>query len=283
MIKLAADENFNNDIVRGLLRRKPELDLVRVQDTDVAGADDPVTLEWAAQEGRVLLTHDVSTITRYAYERVQAGLPMPGVFEVRRAVPIGRAIEDILLLAECSLEGEWEGQVRYPVAVIRSPAGEARETLRFPFDELALDNRLKDLQIALLRSGGKRRQMLSPEERAVQEFGRTLFDSLVVGKVRSRYGVSQREAARQGKGLRFKLRIQSPELAALPWEFLYDSRQAKYVCLSRNTPVVRYLELPQPIPPLTVTPPPRIMGMIASPSDPPPTWMEPQELSASAA
>ena len=158
----------------------------------------------------------------------------------------------------------------YPVAVIRSPAGEARETLHFPFDELALDNRLKDLQIALLRSGGKRRQLLSPEERTVQEFGRALFDSLLVGEVRSRYDVSQREAEQQGKGLRFKLRIQSPELAALPWEFLYDSRQAEYICLSRNTPVVRYLELPQPIPPLTVAPPPRILGMIASPSDLPP-------------
>jgi hypothetical protein len=113
VIKLAADENFNNDIVRGLLRRKPELDLVRVQDTDIAGADDPVMLEWAAQEGRVLLTHDVSTITRYAYERIKAGKIMQGVFEVNRDVPIGRAIEDILLLAECSLEGEWEDQVRY--------------------------------------------------------------------------------------------------------------------------------------------------------------------------
>jgi len=70
-------------------------------------------LEWAAQEGRVLLTHDVSTMTRYAYERVRAGKPMPGVFEVGYTVPIGRAIEDILLLAECSEEGEWEGQVRY--------------------------------------------------------------------------------------------------------------------------------------------------------------------------
>jgi hypothetical protein len=38
---------------------------------------------------------------------------MPGVFEISRAVPIGVAIEDVLLLAECSLEGEWEGQVRY--------------------------------------------------------------------------------------------------------------------------------------------------------------------------
>lgn len=38
---------------------------------------------------------------------------MPGVFEVGRSVPIGRAIEDMLLLAEYSLDGEWEGQVRY--------------------------------------------------------------------------------------------------------------------------------------------------------------------------
>jgi len=45
--------------------------------------------------------------------RVQVGKPMPGVFEVSRKVPIGVAIEDLLLIAECSLEGEWEGQVRY--------------------------------------------------------------------------------------------------------------------------------------------------------------------------
>ena len=113
MLRLAADENFNNDIVRGLWRRESELDIVRIQDVGLSGADDPTVLEWAAREGRVLLTHDVTTMTRYAYERVRAGQPMPGVFEVSRAVPIGLAIEDILLLAECSLEGEWEGQVRY--------------------------------------------------------------------------------------------------------------------------------------------------------------------------
>ena len=113
MLRLAADENLNNAIVRGLLRQQPDLDIVRVQDTDVSGADDPTVLEWAAQEGRLLLTHDVSTMTKYAYERVRAGQPMPGVFEVNRAVPIGRAIEDLLLLAGCSREDEWEGQVRY--------------------------------------------------------------------------------------------------------------------------------------------------------------------------
>jgi len=113
MLLLDADENFNNDIVRGLLRRKSDLNIIRIQDVGLSGADDPTVLEWAAREGRVLLTHDVSTITHYAYERVRAGKPMPGVFEVSRDTPIGVAIEDILLLAEYSLEGEWEGQVRY--------------------------------------------------------------------------------------------------------------------------------------------------------------------------
>ncbi len=113
MLRFAADENFNNDIVRGVLRRNPAVDMLRVQDADLSETDDPIILEWATQEGRVLLTHDVSTMTAYAYDRVRNGLPMPGVFEVSRKVPIGVAIDEILLLAECSLEGEWEGQVRY--------------------------------------------------------------------------------------------------------------------------------------------------------------------------
>ncbi|MDZ7359838.1 MAG: CHAT domain-containing protein [candidate division KSB1 bacterium] len=97
--------------------------------------------------------------------------------------------------------------------------------------------------------------------------GQALFNALLTGEMRSRYDVSQREAAQKGPGRRFKLRIQSPELAALPWEFLYDPRQAEYVCLSRSTPVVRYLELSQIIQPLAVTPPLRILGMMVSPSD----------------
>ena len=113
MLRLAADENFNNDIVRGVLRKNPEIDLVRVQDVGLSGAEDPEVLEWAAMEGRVLLTHDVTTITRFAYDRVQCGKGMPGVFEVSHILPMGLVIEDVLLLAECSCEGEWEGQVRY--------------------------------------------------------------------------------------------------------------------------------------------------------------------------
>ncbi|MCB9420172.1 MAG: CHAT domain-containing protein [Ardenticatenaceae bacterium] len=163
------------------------------------------------------------------------------------------------------------GQGReYPVAVIRSPAGEARETMQFPYDELALENRLQSLQIALLHAGGAHRQMLTAEERLVQEFGRDLFNALLTGEMRSRFDVSCTEARTQGKGLRLKLRLQPPELARLPWEFLYDSRRAEYICLSRETPVIRYLELPQSIQPLTVNPPLRILGMAVSPRGLPP-------------
>lgn len=113
MVRLAFDENFNNDILRGLLRRNPALDVVRVQDAGLRSADDPAVLAWAAVEGRVLASHDVTTLTAYAYARVKAGQPMPGLIEAGPDVPIATAIEDLLLIAECSEPGEWEGQILY--------------------------------------------------------------------------------------------------------------------------------------------------------------------------
>ncbi len=113
MIRLAADENFNNDIVRGLTRRLPEVNVVRVQDVGLRGADDPKILEWAARDDRILLTHDVTAMTRYAFDRVGAGQAMPGVVEVPRSMSIGRVIEDLTLFFGCSRAGEWEDQVLY--------------------------------------------------------------------------------------------------------------------------------------------------------------------------
>ena len=55
MLKLLADENFDNTILRGLLRRQPDIDIIRVQDTELYGANDPTVLAWAAQENRILL------------------------------------------------------------------------------------------------------------------------------------------------------------------------------------------------------------------------------------
>lgn len=111
MIRFLADEDFNNRIVRGLRRRLAALDIVRVQDVGLLACPDPEVLEWAATEGRVVLTHDVSTMKKWAFSRVDVGMPMSGVIEIPQETPIGVAIEELTLLAECSFENEWEGQV----------------------------------------------------------------------------------------------------------------------------------------------------------------------------
>ncbi len=113
MLRLLTDENFNGRVLRGLRRKMPELDVVRIQDTELAGAGDPEILAWAAEQGRIVLTHDVATMTAFALDRVRAALPMPGLVEIRPDFPIGQAIEEILILAVASRPEECEGQVFY--------------------------------------------------------------------------------------------------------------------------------------------------------------------------
>ena len=151
---------------------------------------------------------------------------------------------------------------------VRSPAGEAREIMRFPYDEIALELALVKLQNALLRSGGPARRALTDDEKAVYDFGKTLFEALMTGEVRSRYAVSRAKAIQEAKGLRVRLHIEAPDLAALPWEYLYDQGEGEFLCLSRSTPLVRYLNLPRSREPLTVAPPLRILGLVASPNNP---------------
>jgi len=81
VLRWLADENFNNDILRALSRASRDLDIVRAQDVGLTGTGDEALLAWAADRKRVLLTHDVSSITAHAYRRVMKGEPMPGVFE----------------------------------------------------------------------------------------------------------------------------------------------------------------------------------------------------------
>jgi Domain of unknown function (DUF5615) len=113
VVRFLVDEDFDNDIVRGVLRRLHTVDMVRVQDVGLSGRPDSEVLRWAADENRVVLTHDVSTMKTHAFARVAAGQPMPGVFAASQFLPIGQVIETILLIAVCSLVGEWEGQVRH--------------------------------------------------------------------------------------------------------------------------------------------------------------------------
>jgi predicted nuclease of predicted toxin-antitoxin system len=113
VIKLVSDENFDGDIWRGLRRRLPTLDIVRAQDVGLTATPDQTILAWAAAEGRVVLTHDRETMPNFAYDRVRAGQPMPGIFLVSDLMPKGQAIEEILLAVQCLSPGECTGFVTY--------------------------------------------------------------------------------------------------------------------------------------------------------------------------
>ncbi len=113
MFRPLADDNFNGDIVRGLLLRQPELDIVRVQDVGLAGADDPQILAWAAENNRIVLTHDRATLPNYAYERLASGERMLGIFILHDRLPVGQSIQEILAIIECIEQAEWDGRVVY--------------------------------------------------------------------------------------------------------------------------------------------------------------------------
>ncbi len=113
MLRFLSDENLRAAILRGLRDRDPDIDILRVQDVGLSGAIDPDVLAWAADQGRILLTHDARTVPAFAYQRVTEGLVMPGVFAIDPDAALGRVIEDILILAQASLPDEWAGQVLY--------------------------------------------------------------------------------------------------------------------------------------------------------------------------
>ena len=113
MFRFVTDENFDNRIIRGLLRLKPNLDIVRVQDAGLLGFDDPTILEWAFQQNRILLTHDVSTITKNAYNRINEEKGMAGVLEAKRTAPLQPVIESLMTIIECSNQEEYINQIVY--------------------------------------------------------------------------------------------------------------------------------------------------------------------------
>jgi hypothetical protein len=125
VLKLLTDEHIDRDLVRGLLARQPDLDVVRVQEVGLLGADDRDILAWAAgeqppgvsgaapAEPRVLVTHHRNTVPGFAYDRVRAGRPMTGVVVVGDRLPLGRMIDELLVVAVCSEESELRDQVVY--------------------------------------------------------------------------------------------------------------------------------------------------------------------------
>jgi predicted nuclease of predicted toxin-antitoxin system len=113
MVPLAADENVDGRVLRGLRLRLPHLDIVRVQDVGLGGEDDRNILAWAAGEDRVLLTHDVSTMTAFAGARLKAGEPMAGVVILPQTEAIGAVIAALRELIEGHEPGEMRSRILY--------------------------------------------------------------------------------------------------------------------------------------------------------------------------
>ena len=112
-MRFAADENFDGRILDGLRARLPELDIVRVQDTEMYQSPDPELLDWLADEERILLTHDVKTMPGFVYERVRSGLPVPGIIEVKHGTAIGLAIDTLEVMIGAGRPDDFENLVRY--------------------------------------------------------------------------------------------------------------------------------------------------------------------------
>jgi hypothetical protein len=164
---------------------------------------------------------------------------------------------------------ESDGEGRYRARVTSSPLGES-PTSRFvlPFTETELKLLLMTLDPG---RSGVRRSVVDPQSRASMDLGGPLFDAVFADDVMLAWSRSQDAARAQGDGLRLRLRLtDAPDIAGLPWELLYDRRTNSYLAQSERTPVVRYLEVPQPPRPLAVSGALRVLTVIAAPEDQPP-------------
>lgn len=112
-MRFLADENFNNQIIRGVLRRIPSAEFIRVQDTDLMGLPDPEVLAYAAEQNLIVLTHDIKTMRCFFYERIANNLPVSTLFLIQGDKPVGTVIDDLELILVASDPNEWEGQAHY--------------------------------------------------------------------------------------------------------------------------------------------------------------------------
>lgn len=112
-LSLLSDENLNGDIVRGLLLQRPGWTWFGFRIWRSLGRR--IRRCWNGQRGRgvVWCHHDRRTIPGFAYDRVSRGMPMAGLFLLSHRMPMSEAIEELLLLDECSEQGEWDALIVY--------------------------------------------------------------------------------------------------------------------------------------------------------------------------
>ena len=111
MIRFLADADLNEGIVAGCLRREPEMDFKSANEGDLEGVPDPEVLALAAAEDRILVSHDFQTMPRHFGDFLQAGNSSPGVLLVPQRLPMGEAIEELVLIWAASDADEWQNRI----------------------------------------------------------------------------------------------------------------------------------------------------------------------------
>jgi hypothetical protein len=112
-VRFLADADLDHAIVQGVRRLEPAIDFKSANDAAIEGLLDPEVLELAAREGRVLVSHDLSTMPVYFAARCQSGLKSPGVLLVTQSAAIAEIIESLLIIWSASQEAEWADQIHY--------------------------------------------------------------------------------------------------------------------------------------------------------------------------
>ena len=154
---------------------------------------------------------------------------------------------------------------RYRARVLDSPSGSGSVEFMAPFLSVELEN--MSLRVSRFGAPTGRRTRV-PQVDSARDIGGRLFDAVFAGAVRDCYRASLAEATSKGHGLRLRLRLTDvPEIAIWPWEFLFDSSQNRFIALSRETPLVRYLDFAERVEILEVAPPLRVLLVVSSPTD----------------
>lgn len=112
-VRFLADENFRQAIVVQLRKKNPQIDIMTAAEAGILGAPDPQVLAHAASAGRILMSHDVTTIPGYFAELLMSGAHSPGVFLIAQTTPVGEAIAAFLLVWSASTADEWRDQLTF--------------------------------------------------------------------------------------------------------------------------------------------------------------------------
>ena len=112
-MRLLFDEDLNHNIIRGLVRRIEALDYKTVLDLGLEGREDAEVLEAAASEHRLLVSHDVTSMTVAFRGRAAEASPSFGLVLVPQSLPLGDAIDQLELICVASTNDDWLGVIEF--------------------------------------------------------------------------------------------------------------------------------------------------------------------------